>query len=69
MAWQLKVVQCVFQQAAREYQSMMDKYMMGTGGRDGDDANFLNWWERDDTRTATYINGQNSNLYLSLMYM
>jgi hypothetical protein len=33
---------------------MMDKYMMG---------------ERDDTRTATYINGQNSNLYLSLIYM
>ena len=69
MAWQLKEVQGVFQLAAKEYQSMMDKYMMGTGGGDGDDANFSNWWERDETRTATYINGQNSNLYLSLMYM
>jgi hypothetical protein len=69
LVWQLKEVQGVFQQAAREYQSMMDKYMMGTGGGDGDDANFLNWWERDDTRTAAYINGQNSNFYLSLMYM
>ena len=48
---------------------MMDKYMMGTGGGDGDDANFSNWWEQGKTRTATYINGQNSNLYLSLMYM
>ena len=37
---------------------------MGTGRGDGDEANFLNWWERDDTRTATYINRQNSNLYL-----
>jgi len=69
MAWQLKEVQGVFQQAAKEYQSMMDKYMMGTGGGDGDDANFLNWWERDETCTATYINGQNSNLYLSLILM
>lgn len=69
MAWQLKEVQGVFQQAAKEYQSMMDKYMMGKGGGDGGDANFSNWWERDETRTTTYINGQNSNLYLSLMYM
>jgi len=41
----------------------MDKYMMGTGGGDGDDANFSNWWERDETRTATYINGQNNKSY------
>ena len=68
MAWQLKEVQGVFQLAAKEYQSMMDKYMMGTGGGDGDDANFSNWWEHDETCTATYINGQNSNLYLSLLF-
>jgi hypothetical protein len=67
MAWQLNKVQGVFQLAAKENQSMMDKYMMGTGGGDGDDANFSNWWEQGKTRTATYINGQNSNLYLSLM--
>ena len=60
MAWQLKEVQGVFQQAAKEYQSMMDKNMMGMGGGDGDDANFSH---------TTYINGLNSNLYLSLMYM
>jgi hypothetical protein len=40
---------------------MINKYMMGIGGGDGDEANFLNWWERDDTRTATNINGQNNN--------
>ncbi len=42
---------------------------MGTGRGDGDEASFLNWWERDDTCTATYIIGQNSNLYVSLIYM
>ena len=69
MVWQLKQVQSVFQQAAKEYQSMTDKYMMGAGGGDGDYAKLLNWWECDETCTATYSNGQNSNLYLSLMYM
>jgi hypothetical protein len=69
LVWQTKEVQGVFQQAAKEYQAMMDLYMMGTGGGDGDDANFSNWWERDDTCTATYLHGQNSNLYLSLLYM
>ncbi len=29
----------------------------------------MNWWERGKTCTATYINGQNSNLYLSLILM
>jgi hypothetical protein len=57
-------VKAIFKLVAKEYQAMMDKYMMGTGGGDGDEANFSNWWERDDTRTATYINGQNSNLCL-----
>jgi hypothetical protein len=69
LAWQNKNVQVVFQQAAKEYQAMIDLYMMGTGGGDGDKANFSNWWEHDDTPTATYLHGQNSNLYLSLMYM
>ncbi len=69
MAWQIKEAQGVFQQAAKEYQAMMDLYMMGTGGGFGDEANFSNWWERDDTCTATYLHGQNSNLYLSLVYM
>jgi hypothetical protein len=61
--------QGVFQQAAKEYQAMMDPYMMGTGGGDGDEANFSNWWEHDDTCTGTYLHGRNSKLYFSLMYM
>ena len=69
LPWLVKEVQAIFKLVAKEYQVMMDKYMMGTGGGDGDEANFSNWWERDDTRTVTYINGQNSNLYLSLIYM
>jgi hypothetical protein len=69
LVWQTKEVQGVFQQAAKEYQAMMDLYMMRTGGGDGDEASFSNWWECDDTCTATYLHGQNSNLYLSLMYM
>ncbi len=69
LEWQSKEVQGVFQQAAKEYQAMMDLYMMGTGEGDGDEANFSNWWERGDTHTATYLHGQNSNLYLFLMYM
>ena len=56
MVWQIKEMQDVFQEAAKEYQTMMDKYMMGTGGGDGDKANFSNWWERDDTQAATIIN-------------
>ncbi len=43
--------------------------MMGTGGGDGNDAYFSNWWEHDDTCTTTYLHGQNSNLYMSLLYM
>ena len=69
LPWQIKEVQATFKLVAKEYQAMMDKYMMGTGEGDGDEANFSNWWECDDTRTATYINGQNSNLCLSLIYM
>jgi hypothetical protein len=56
MVWQIKEMQDVFQEAATEYQAMMDKYMMETGGGDGDKANFSNWWEHDDTCTATIIN-------------
>ncbi len=32
LAWQTKEVQGVFQQATKEYQAMIDLYMMGTGG-------------------------------------
>jgi hypothetical protein len=56
MVWQIKEMRDVFQEPAKEYQAMMDKYMMGTGGGDGDKANFSNWWERDDTHAATIIN-------------
>jgi hypothetical protein len=69
LVWQSKKVQGVFQKAAKEYQAMMNLYMMGTGGGDGDEANFSNWWEHDDTCTATNLHRQNSNLCLSLMYM
>ncbi len=43
--------------------------MMGTGGGDGDEVNFANWWEHDHSCTATYLHGQNNNLYLSLLYI
>ncbi len=50
----------VFYEAGLELKGE-DKYMMGTGGGDGDDANFSNWWERDETRTATYITKANKS--------
>ncbi len=46
LPWLVKEVQAIFKLVAKEYQAMMDKYMMETGGGDGDEANFSNWRNR-----------------------
>jgi hypothetical protein len=62
-------VSAIFDKVAKEYHRMMEIYMKGTGGGPGADENFHNWMERDDTCVVTYLSGQHSNIYLSLVKM
>ena len=68
MAWTEKEVQAIFRQVAVDYQKMMDKWMMGTGGGPGAPENFAIWQDRDETETAGYIE-QACDVYLSLVYI
>jgi hypothetical protein len=68
MAWTEKEVQAIFRQVAVDYQKMMDKWMMGTGGGPGAPENFSIWQDRDETETAAYID-QACDIYLSLVYI
>jgi hypothetical protein len=62
-------VSAIFDKVAKEYHKMMEIYMKGTGGGPGADENFHNWMERDNTCVVTYLSGQHSNIYLSLVKM
>jgi hypothetical protein len=68
MAWTQKEVQAIFRQVAVDYQKMMDKWMMGTGGGPGAPENFAIWQDRQEADTAAYI-GQACDVYLSLVYI
>lgn len=59
----------IFVKVKTEYQKMMDMYTQGTGGGSGDDAEFTTWMDRDDTCVVTYLGGQNSLMYLSVVKM
>jgi hypothetical protein len=69
LAWSVAEVSAIFDKVAKEYHRMMEIYMKGTGGGPGADENFHNWMERDDTCVVTYLSGQHSNIYLSLVKM
>ena len=68
MDWTEKEVQAIFRQVAVDYQKMMDKWMMGTGGGPGAPENFSIWQDREETETAGYIE-QACDVYLSLVYI
>jgi hypothetical protein len=62
-------VAAIFDKVAREYHKMMELYMKGTGGGPGADEYFHNWMECDNTCVVTYLSGQHSNIYLSMVKM
>jgi hypothetical protein len=69
LAWTVAEVSAIFDKVAKEYHKMMEIYMKGTGGRPGAGENFHSWMECDDTCVVTYLYGQHSNIYLSLVKM
>ena len=67
--WTEQEVTAIFMKVKTEYQKMMDMYTQGTGGGSGDDAEFTTWMDRDDTCVVTYLGGQHSLMYLSVVKM
>ena len=69
LPWTEKLLQSMLKDSRTEYQVMMTKYTMGTGGGSGAPENFADWQERDESYILSYTPQQAANLYLTIVFM
>jgi hypothetical protein len=61
-------IKCIISSTTRAYNNVMKNYTKGTGGGDGNVANFSNWQERDPLYFGNYDNYTKSS-YLTWIHM
>jgi hypothetical protein len=68
LPWTENDVRKIFGKILTEYNALMDKYTMGTGGGPGAPENYGDWWVRPAETVVGYIQ-QPARFYLTLLFM
>jgi hypothetical protein len=68
LPWTENEVKKIFEKLLTEYNAVMEKYTMGTGGGSGAPENYSDWWVRPDEIVVGYIQ-QPAKFYLTILFM
>ena len=68
LPWEQRHMKTIFAQFWSEYSACSKKWTMDTGGGPGNEATFVTWSKRDPLKFSGYV-GQDSNLYLTPIYI
>jgi hypothetical protein len=67
--WTQDHIEVLMKHVVMEYNKVMFDYQKNTGGGSGDEALFVDWEEREDTRFFDYDHKIKNNVYLTAIHM